>query len=194
MSLMGEGHGVVEVNRIHDIQIVQGAKARQGIGALPVHGANDNCGAWKQLTDKCGKLFDFNLPSVGIKIGLIEQLGEDPICRMTSHDLSQISPGILQLLHRRGRLLAVQPIEPISGMQVDRYVIAEGYQLCQSAVDCVQPVVQLCFRSKPLHDVFCRYRQANMGHAGFAQLQKQPVGWWSGLRAVDPAVGIEAAG
>src|SRR5882757_6127653 len=126
MSLMGESHRIVHVDRIHNIEIVQRTQGRQGVGALPVNRADNDCGSRKQLTDDASKLLRLLLPSIGIKVRLIEQLRENSVRWMTTHYLGKAGPGILHLLQRRFRILLMQSIELISGVQVERHTITQG--------------------------------------------------------------------
>src|SRR3954462_11139892 len=79
MSLMGERHRVVHVDRVHNIEIAQWTQARQGVGALPVNRADDDCGARKQPTDDASKFLRLPLPSIGIEVRLVKQLRETPV-------------------------------------------------------------------------------------------------------------------
>ena len=112
---------------------------------------------------------------------------------MTSHDLGQLAPCVLECLDRGGRLLAMQPVERVARMQVDGHVIAEGDQSRDRGIHRIEPRPLFCLRRKPRHDVFRRHRQANMGHAGLAKFREQ-LQRWRCSRTIDPAVRIEAAG
>src|SRR3954466_10745578 len=79
MSLMGERHRIVHVDRVHNIEIAQWTQAGEGIGALPVDRADDDCGARQHSTDDASKLLRLPLPSTGIQVRLVEQLCESSV-------------------------------------------------------------------------------------------------------------------
>ena len=128
LSLMGEHHRCVVVNRINDIRQRQRRDRRQRFDRLEVRGAVDDRVTGRVRADRRGDARALCFPDLTLHAWLVQHLEEQAIGPISRIVPRKLAPEAVDQREGTLRLIAMQAAEALTGMQVEADRISDRDQ------------------------------------------------------------------